>query len=620
MTHYLTFLDIYSLLGLGLALDVFTVTNEKNNDLVTKQHQMNNSMDTFTNLSDVTNEFESLENWSRQCNISQTGQTDFNIVCIVKSDSSIKLSEFKNFTYRVSSNIRFDLSVTCEDGIIHFPWPFRADKLNRIYIKDCRIKDYRTEYKNPLIDSIPDTIKYLQMENVTIIQKIREIYDSMSKANSPITRAAECGPENAFSIIKRRIKIIFEDMHNYDLFIDFGTVMKQYNHYFNTQKRSCLYKNLEVFEMSGMKDLKKNDVNKIVHTDVAKNLKILNFSYNGMFDTFYKLQGWRLRFPVMEYIDFSNNNVKVLPMIRDYGMSVKETKSVGIIDLRRNDITSLTKGMVDSFSTHAFFKVDISENPFLCDCGIIEVIEYLSSKTMPKAYDYLGSLECANPTNVRGRQLLSLSLTELNCNKETFINFPIVVMSIITITFFVIILLVIYLRDLFKIILFTRLNINCPCEFKNDINEEKDYDAFIAYSEKDADWVIRTALPKLESDDAGKACRLCLHHRDFVVGNTIADNIFNSVGNSHHTILLVSSEFLKSEWCMMEFRTALRKNLHDKGRHLIIVLKGNITLDNVDPDLKSFLNSHTYLKIGDVLFWDRLKYAISLRNNTRQNN
>ncbi|CAC5415050.1 unnamed protein product [Mytilus coruscus] len=339
-----------------------------------------------------------------------------------------------------------------------------------------------------------------------------------------------------------------------------------------------------------------------------------------MFDTFYKLQGWRLRFPVMEYIDFSTNNITVLPKIRDYGMASKKTKSVGIIDLRRNNITSLTKGMIDSFSTHEFVKVDISENPFLCDCGIIEVIEYLSSKTMPKDYDYLKSLECANPSKVRGRQLLSLSLTELNCNKETFETFPIVVMSIITITFFVIILLVIYFRDPIKIILFTRLNINCPCEFRNDIYEEKEYDAFIAYSEKDVDWVIRIALPKLESEDAGKACRLCLHHRDFVVGNTIADNIFNSVENSHHTILLISSEFLKSEWCMMEFRTALRKNLHHKGRHLIIVLKGNITLDNVDPDLKNCLNTHTYLKIGDVLFWDRLKYAILLRHNTRQNN
>ncbi|XP_071172253.1 protein toll-like [Mytilus edulis] len=170
-----------------------------------------------------------------------------------------------------------------------------------------------------------------------------------------------------------------------------------------------------------------------------------------------------------------------------------------------------------------------------------------------------------------------------------------------------------------KVILFTRLNINLPCEFRNVAHEGKKYDAFIAYSEKDVDWVIHTALPKLESEDAGRACRLCLHHRDFIVGNTIADNIFNSVETSFHTILLISNDFLKSEWCMMEFRTALRKSLNDKGRHLIIVLKGNITVDNIDSDLKSCLNSHTYLKIGDVLFWDKLKYGISFRHKKSQN-
>ncbi|CAC5384153.1 unnamed protein product [Mytilus coruscus] len=619
MKHYLIFLNIHHLLGLGLSLNIFTATTEKNTDLVAKQQRINNSVDTFSNFSDVMNEFDILENWSRLCNISPTGYNDFNIVCIIKGNSSIKLSEFRNFTNRVSSNVRFDLFVTCEDGLLHFPWPFKADKLNRIYIKNCTIKDYRTEYKNPLLESIPDTIKYLQMDNVTISLRFGELYDSLSRANSPIARSAECGPENAFSIIRSRIKVIFEDMHNFPLY-DFSTAMTHYDYYFNTQKRTCLYNNLEVFEISGMEDLENTNVNKIVHTDMAENLKILNFSGNGMFDTIYKLQGWRLRFPVMEYIDFSDNNIKVLPMIRDYGMTVEKTKSVGIIDIRRNKITSLTKGMIDSFSTHEFVKVDISENPFLCDCGIIEVLEYLSSKTMPKAYDYLGSLVCANPLNVRGRQLLSLSLTELNCNKETVINFPIIVMSIIAIALFVITLLTLYFRNLIKVILFTRLNINFACKIKNDINEKKDYDAFIAYSEKDVDWILRTALPKLESEDAGKACRLCLHHRDFIIGNTIADNIFKCVENSYHTILLISSEFLKSEWCMMEFRAALWKSLHDKGRYLIIVLKDNVTLDNIDPDLKSCLNSHTYLKIGDVLFWDKLKYAISFRHNTKQSN
>ncbi|XP_063443436.1 uncharacterized protein LOC134723818 [Mytilus trossulus] len=417
MNTYLIFLSFCHLFRLGLGFDIFTVTTERHNDLVAKQPQTNYSVDIFNNFSDVMNEFEMLGNWSNLCNISQTGRTDFNIICIIKRSSSIKLSEFRDFTYRVLPNIRFDLSVTCEDGIIYFPWPFRADKLHRIHIKDCRIKDYCTEFKDTLIDHIPDTITYLHMDNVTTILRMEELYDSLSKANSPITRAAECGPENAFVIIQRGTKATFEDMQNNGLF-NFSAAMTNDKHYFDIQKRTCLYKNLEIFQVSGM-NIERQIVDKIVQVDVAENLKILNFSGNGIYDTLYKLQGWRLRFPMMEYIDLSDNNIKDLPMIRDFGMTVEETKSVGIIDIRRNKITSLTKGMIDSFSTHEFVKVDISENPFICDCGIIEVMEYFSSKTMPKAYDYLESLECANPSNVRGRKLKSLSLTELNCNKKT---------------------------------------------------------------------------------------------------------------------------------------------------------------------------------------------------------
>ncbi|CAG2240826.1 unnamed protein product [Mytilus edulis] len=169
---YLTFFYIYPLFGLGLGLKIFTVTTERNNDLLAKQPLMNNL--------DVMNEFARLEHWSNLCNISQTGHNDFKIVCIIKRNSSIKLSELRTFTYRVSSNIRFDLSVTCEDGIIHFPWSFRANKLHRIYIKDCRIKDYNTEFKNPMIDRIQDTITYLQMDNVITILRMGEVYDSLS--------------------------------------------------------------------------------------------------------------------------------------------------------------------------------------------------------------------------------------------------------------------------------------------------------------------------------------------------------------------------------------------------------------------------------------------------------
>ena len=161
--------------------------------------------------------------------------------------------------------------------------------------------------------------------------------------------------------------------------------------------------------------------------------------------------------------------------------------------------------------------------------------------------------------------------------------------------------------------MYTRLNITFPCFYKNDNKHNKKYDAFIAYSELDANWVLHTALPKLESGGTDKSFKLCVHHRDFTIGAAVADNIIESVQSSLHTILIVSNNFLKSKWCMMEFRTALHESLLDKNHHIIIVLKDNICFDNLDHDFKNFISTQTYLKVGDRLFWDKLKFAISFQ-------
>jgi hypothetical protein len=80
---------------------------------------------------------------------------------------------------------------------------------------------------------------------------------------------------------------------------------------------------------------------------------------------------------------------------------------------------------------------------------------------------------------------------------------------------------------------------------------------------------MHTLLPKLET---GESCKLCFHHRDFTVGVAVTDNIINSIHNSYHTVLIVSNDFLKSDWCMLEFRIALHRSLQDKNRHLIFVI------------------------------------------------
>jgi hypothetical protein len=414
---------------------------------------------------------EQLKNWSKLCKVSRKSKDENNIQinCIVVDGSYLMFLDFRDLTSKLSSDISIDLFVVCVGGYIRFPWPFRADKLNRIHIENCTIKDLRKEYKTASIDTIPDTVKYLVMENVKIVLTMKDIFDTLVTVNSSLSRAAECGPENAVSITRRNISIKIVDIHN---FLNANNII-EHNRQFHIQKKTCLYKNLEYFEISEVTFLKKNTVDKIAYTDDAHKLKVLNFSRCGMSSTtLYKFNNWRLRFPEMEYLDFSHNVIKAVPDVIDYGYK-KIDSPIGIIDLRHNNISCLSKHMVNSFSNHKFVKVDIRDNPYHCDCDTIGTVQYLKSKIMPEQYNYLKSLQCESPANVKGRLIISLSLDELQCRKDNILNIPAIIICVAMSVLFTTIA-ILYFRKVIKDVLFTRLNIRLSCHAKTDTNDEQD--------------------------------------------------------------------------------------------------------------------------------------------------
>jgi hypothetical protein len=81
--------------------------------------------------------------------------------------------------------------------------------------------------------------------------------------------------------------------------------------------------------------------------------------------------------------------------------------------MRYNNISVLTKNMINSFSKLKFVKVDIDENPYLCDCRAIEAMNYLKSMKLPSHHDYLKYLKCVNPVQQRDRMFIRVYNTTL---------------------------------------------------------------------------------------------------------------------------------------------------------------------------------------------------------------
>jgi hypothetical protein len=86
------------------------------------------------------------------------------------------------------------------------------------------------------------------------------------------------------------------------------------------------------------------------------------------------------------------------------------------------------------------------------------------------------------------------------------------------------------------------------------------YDVFISYSSKDGEWVQNTLLPALER--AG--LRVYIDFRDFEVGTPSLVNMERGVERSRHTLVVLTPNWIDSEWT--EFESLLVGTADPAGR------------------------------------------------------
>ncbi|XP_052061738.1 protein toll-like [Mytilus californianus] len=339
----------------------------------------------------------------------------------------------------------------------------------------------------------------------------------------------------------------------------------------------------------------------------------MNFSHCGISEIPVQLYDWGLFSKKLKIVDLSHNKISDLGSFTCHS-NADDTSD--IFDLQFNNITtvklrSLTTIFRDICSQ---LTVNIRNNPFACDCEIKDFLGFLDrdNYTDNNRYRYLSDLTCLNPPSLRGQIISQLSLPEIGCEtvSKTYLKGPIIGLCCLVFVFSICIIIGVRYKKEIVILAYTRLHILLPCQ-QYETDDYKKYDAFIAYSQADIHWVIHTLAKRLENPESGPNFSLCLHHRDFMVGAAISDNIVRSVENSRHTIIVVSKQFLKSEWCLLEFRTALHQSILEKKRHLIILLLEDIPTSDFEPELRSCMQTLTYVKTNDCWFWDKLIYALS---------
>ncbi|XP_017880512.1 toll-like receptor 7 [Ceratina calcarata] len=151
-----------------------------------------------------------------------------------------------------------------------------------------------------------------------------------------------------------------------------------------------------------------------------------------------------------------------------------------------------------------------------------------------------------------------------------------------------------------------------------DVDRERLYDCYVCYSPNDEDFVLHSLAVELEHGTAG--LRLCLHHRDLpcvLRASAPAPVVLEAVDASRRVLIVLTRNFLQTEWSRFEFRAALHEALRGRAAQLIIVQAGHACPEmERDPELRPYLrNAAAILTWGEKRFWERLRYAIPSANS-----
>ncbi|XP_078507445.1 uncharacterized protein LOC144767964 [Lissotriton helveticus] len=142
------------------------------------------------------------------------------------------------------------------------------------------------------------------------------------------------------------------------------------------------------------------------------------------------------------------------------------------------------------------------------------------------------------------------------------------------------------------------------------------YDAFVSYNSNDEWWVLQELVPQLESCSPS-SFRLCLHHRDFELGRDIIDNIVDSIYNSRKTICVISSSYLRSEWCSLEIQLASYRLLDQRKDVLVLVFLEKIPERDLSAyhRMRKVMLKKTYITWppepdAQKLFWSKVRKSL----------
>ena len=277
----------------------------------------------------------------------------------------------------------------------------------------------------------------------------------------------------------------------------------------------------------------------------------------------------------------------------------------------QNQITSIPIWLISRPSTSLLLVLNLSANPYQCTCNIEPFRKWILSDT--NTWLQPGRYVCTTPETLKG---VSITGIELDCRSKTPMYLGVGFAVGILICILLITLFKYRWHIKYKLFLLYRNYRTIPDNIEEEFIElDLQYHAYVAYNDESAEdsaWVMNDLQPNME--EGPEPLHLFIKGRDFRPGNLI-DMIDKNMDRSRKTILVLSPNFVESEWCYHEMRMAHMRLLDHNLDVLVLVLLHVIPENKMTLSLRKLLCKKKYLKwpkdkAGQRLFWRRLRLEI----------
>ena len=276
------------------------------------------------------------------------------------------------------------------------------------------------------------------------------------------------------------------------------------------------------------------------------------------------------------------------------------------LNLSHNVLTDIPSSMRDQLDQMDGLELYLSGNTFICNCENLEFLQWIQSNSTNTVH----SSEDHVCTNSPGNTIHDIKIDSLRCNWY-WMQPVIAVASAVALKLLCLAAFGIYKKRYFISNLIFRLQER----FMRPSNEPQQvfkYDAFVLYSSIEADrlFVHFKLVSELEKNFG---FRLCIHHRDFLGGCDIADCIEQAIRTSRKVLVIMSENFLRSEWCIEEVHMT---SSIDRKKFIVIMYKDVLLSDApIPPVVQHLLTSKTYIEWAEApeaqeLFWKKLRRAL----------